>query len=116
MLSAGVFAACGSDKKDDASSGATATTAASTGTEILLTAKNTTFDVATLTASAGKKVTFTLKNQDSIEHNLTIEKLNVNKDVEGGESGSATATPAAGTYEYHCEYHPTQMKGTLTVS
>ena len=98
------------------SSTTTSSGAGVVGSTINITASNFKFDPTTITATAGQPVTFTIKNTASgTEHNLTIEKLSVNKDVKAGESASQTVTPAAGTYDYHCEYHPTQMKGTLTV-
>ena len=86
------------------------------GTPVEITAMNTSFSMTDIKLPAGQKVTFTLKNADQVEHNLTIEGLKVNKDVEGGKSGSATVTPKAGTYPFHCEYHPDKMKGVVTVS
>ena len=108
------LAGCGDD--DDPESGAN-TTAAPGGTTITLVATNFAFDQTEITATADDPVTFVLKNEaDSTEHNLTIEDLDVDKDAEGGESAEQTVTPEAGTYDYFCEYHPSQMKGTLTVS
>jgi plastocyanin len=108
-----VMSGCGSndDKKD-----ATPTTGGSTAATITLVATDFKFDQTALTAAADKPVTLVIKNEGKAEHNLSIEKLQVNKDAEAGESAKQTVTPAAGTYEYHCEYHPTQMTGTLTVS
>jgi plastocyanin len=38
-------------------------------------------------------------------------------DVDRGEDIKVTFTaPAAGSYEFHCKYHPTAMKGTVTVT
>ena len=80
-------------------------------------ASNIKFDKASLTAKADQPFTITLTNNDTVEHNITIEDLKVNKDVEGGKSETSdSVTPAAGTYEYHCEYHPSAMKGQLIVS
>lgn len=124
VLSAGsLFAACGDDNKDTDSAADTTTTAgaadqttAPSGNTITVVAKDISFDQTTLTAKAGEPVTFTITNEGKIEHNLTIEKLKVDKDVEKDESASQTVTPTAGTYEYFCHYHPDAMKGTLTVS
>ena len=88
----------------------------SSGEPVNITAADTTFSPTAITLQAGKKVTFTLKNTDTFEHNLTIEGLSVKKDVEGGKSASATVSPKAGTYPFHCAYHPEQMKGTVTAS
>lgn len=118
VLSAGIFAACGDDDNNDknADDSSTTTTATAGATTITLVATNFKFDQTAITAKAGEATTFTIKNDGTVEHNLSIEKLDVDKDAEAGESASQTVTPAAGTYEYHCEYHPTQMTGTLTVS
>jgi plastocyanin len=109
-----VLAGCGGndDKKESSP-----TTAASGGTTLTLVAKNITFDKTDLTATAGDTVTFVIKNEDTVEHNLSIEDLKVDKDAEKGESAQQSVSDLkAGTYEYHCEYHPDAMKGTLTVS
>ncbi|MEY2419294.1 MAG: hypothetical protein QOG90_1974 [Actinomycetota bacterium] len=108
------FAGCGGNDKKESSP----TTGAKSGTTLNLVATNFKFDKTTLTATAGDTVTFVVKNDaDSTEHNLTIEDLKVNKDVEAGKSAQQTVSDLkAGTYQYHCEYHPSQMTGTLTVS
>ena len=106
-----VMVGCGGDDDDDDGG-----SASSSGTTISVTAENTKFSPTTLTGKDGEKVTFELDNKDDIEHNLTIEDLDVDKDVEGGETGKATATLKAGTFTFFCEYHPQQMRGTLTVS
>ena len=81
-----------------------------------LQAKDITFSPTTFQLKAGEKVEFVLHNGDTIEHNLTVTQLGINKDAEGGKTAKATATPNAGTYEFHCKYHPDQMKGTITVA
>ena len=118
-----VLAGCGGD--DDSKDSATTTEASSVttapsgdaGTTLTLVAANIKFDKTALTATAGSTVTFVIKNEDSTEHNLSIEDLEVDKDAEAGESAQQTVSDLkAGTYEYHCEYHPSAMTGTLTVS
>ena len=73
------------------------------------------FDPSQLQLKAGEKVTFVVQNDDKVEHNLTIDGLKVNTDVSASKSAKASATAAAGTYSFHCEYHP-QMTGTVTVA
>lgn len=100
----GLAAGCGSS-----SSPSTAANA------VQITAANIAFSMTDIRVAAGTN-TFTLKNTDKVEHNLTIENTSVNKDVAGGKSASATVTLKPGVYPFHCEYHPDQMKGTITVS
>ena len=68
-----------------------------------------------LTQAALKSVEGVALNEDDPEHNITIEDLGVNEDAEGGETAQARITPDAGSYDFHCEYHPNQMTGTITV-
>jgi plastocyanin len=124
LLAVGLLVAgCGSSDSSGSSSGggASATTAASGGgggsDKITLVAKGIAFDQTQLNMPAGKQVTVTVDNQDSVEHSFTFKDAKADKDVEGGETGEVTfTTPAAGSYEFHCKYHPNQMKGTVTVA
>jgi plastocyanin len=129
-----VGAACSSSSKG---SGSTATTAAAPTTTAASAAPTTTaakssaasagsttlvaqgisFNTTKLDFKVGQKVTVTVQNKDSVEHNFTFKAAKASKDVEAGETAKATFTvPAAGTYEFHCKYHPNQMKGTVTVT
>ena len=119
-----LFAGCGGSSDSSGSNsggGASATTAAGGGggasDKVSLTAKGIAWDKTQLNLPANKQMTVTVDNQDTVEHNFTFEDAKANKDVEGGESAEVSfTTPAAGSYEFHCEYHPSQMKGTVTVS
>jgi plastocyanin len=102
---AGMLAGCGSSSSSSSSS----------GNPVDITTANIAFSTTDIKIPAGD-VTFTVKNDDKVEHNLTIENGNVNKDVEGGKTVKAKATLKAGTYAFHCEYHPDVMKGTITVT
>jgi plastocyanin len=109
-----VLAGCSSssDNKKTSSGG-------STGSTIQLTAKDFSFSPATISAKAGQKVTVTLKNDGSTEHNFSVTSLNVDKDAEKGESASVSFTPSAsGTIEFFCKYHKASnnMVGSLQVT
>jgi plastocyanin len=98
---------------------ASATTAAGGGgeNEIKLAAANTAWDTDRLAMTAGAEVKVEIENADSIEHNFTFAAANADQDVEGGEDATVTLTaPAAGTYPFFCKYHPSAMKGTVTVT
>lgn len=125
ICSALVLAGCGDDDGDDDASDVTAATtttaAATTGNgnaaTLTLIASEITFDKASMTAKVAQPLTVTLLNNDSVEHNITVEALDIDEDAEPNESATSdTVTPPAGTFDYHCEYHPTAMKGTLIVS
>lgn len=123
LAAAGVLAGCGSSSSSGSgSSGASGKTsnsssapAAAGGASETLTAKDFSFSPTAMNLTAGKAVTIKATNDGSVKHNLTIPGLKVNTDLPSGSTKSVTVTPKAGTYEFHCEYHPTQMKGTITV-
>jgi plastocyanin len=99
---------------------ASATTAAAgggAGEEIKLNAKGIKWDTTTLDLKSGTSYTVEVTNGDSVEHNFTFQQAGANQDVEGGEDAKVTfIAPAAGSYEFHCKYHPSAMKGTVTVT
>ena len=73
-----------------------------------------------LTVKAGATNTIDVKNPTDTEHNLIIEsngkEVASTGDIKPASSGSAKFSPQTGaTYSYHCEYHPTTMKGTIQV-
>ncbi len=97
-------------------------------TALTLTAKNLKWDTATLTVPAGSSVQLTVDNQDNaISHNFSLYKSQ--QAATSGEKAIAgtnpTAgpvqesllfnSPAAGTYFFRCDVHPTTMTGTFVV-
>jgi plastocyanin len=97
----------------------TTTTAGGGGgeTEIQLVAGDFKFDKTSLDMQSGSQVKVELRNQGQAEHNFTFTEAGANQDVEAGEDATANFTaPAAGSYQFFCKYHPSQMKGTVTVT
>jgi cytochrome c oxidase subunit II len=109
------LAGCGGDDDDGGDDAAAEEQEAPSGPTSDITARDFAFDPSEVTLEAGREVTVVLTNEDDVEHNITVEDLDVDEDADGGETGQATVTPDAGTYDFHCEYHPEQMQGTITV-
>ena len=103
-----VGTACGSKKKAASSSGSSGAVAPNT-----IDIKNFAFGPSTVTVTSG--ATVTVKNDDTTDHTVTSSdnKSFDTKHVSPGSSATFTA-PAAGTYTFHCNIHPS-MKGTLVV-
>jgi len=113
----------GGDDNGGASAAATtaapATTAAGGGgdNELQLTASGTAWDTTSFDLKAGSSYTLEVTNQDSLEHNFTFAAGDANQDVEANEDAKVSFTaPAAGSYPFLCKYHPSAMKGTITVT
>jgi plastocyanin len=107
-----LLAACGGDDGE----GSPDTGAEEAAATLELSAKGFAFKPDTLEAT-GTDFTINLSNGDEVEHNLTIEDLDVDEDADAGKSVEVSVTGAqAGTYEFFCEYHPDTMQGELSVS
>lgn len=122
------LAACGSSGGSSSSGGGayggggssttaakSATAAAATGGPVTdLTARDFSF-TPTAANMAADGATIHVVNAGAVKHNLTIEGLKVNKDLPPGSTTDLAVHAKPGTYQFHCEYHPTTMKGTITV-
>jgi plastocyanin len=72
----------------------------------------------TLSVVAGEETTLTLQNVGSASHNMSISDGEFESEpinISGGESGEITFTLEAGEYDYQCDFHPTEMAGTVQV-
>jgi plastocyanin len=88
--------------------------AAAGGPVTTLTAKDFSYSPSDPSLAANA-ATIHVSNEGAIKHNLTIAGLKVNKDLPPGSKFDISVAAKPGTYEFHCEYHPTTMKGTITV-
>lgn len=82
----------------------------------------------TLTVKAGQTVDVTLKNNGTAIHNMRTagddNKYNTGDDavsdpqlISGGQQGKLSFKfSKAGTYNYQCDFHPTDMKGQIVVT
>ncbi|GAC1361895.1 MAG: hypothetical protein NVSMB32_01560 [Actinomycetota bacterium] len=91
---------------------------------IFLGASNTAFNKKDITVAAGAPITVNFHNGDSAPHNFDIvsgpagyqKPATPPKIIQAGESivYNIPGLPA-GTYQFQCDVHAAQMKGTLTV-
>ena len=85
-----------------------------------VTAEDIKYSVTALSVQAGRQVNLTLENAGSLDHSFLIDELGVKiEKVQAGQSGSASFTPAAGTYTFYCDvpgHKEAGMTGTLTVN
>ena len=107
MLTAG---ACSSDDEG----GGEGSTPADGGSEMSITAEDFQFSPSSLTVPSGG-ATITVTNEGSVEHSFTLDDDSVSEDIEPGDSVTVSVDISADA-GFHCEYHPDQMTGTLTVS
>ena len=92
--------------------------AAPAGPMLELTGTEYSFAPAPAKAAAGE-TTIRFVNKGLVEHDITIDALNVNIVAKPGKTAEASATLKAGTYETYCSvpgHKESGMKGTLTVT
>jgi plastocyanin len=72
------------------------------------------FQPNTITATTGQVIAFS--NTGTASHTATLDDGScATGTIAAGKSDGLVFT-TAGTYTFHCSIHPTQMKGTITVS
>jgi plastocyanin/quinol monooxygenase YgiN len=89
------------------------------------------FTVTDITIPPGQDVVLPLRNQGKAIHNMHVS-VNGQYDqticetggpapcsdpsqIRAGQEGTITLNLAAGTYNFRCDFHPTEMTGTITV-
>jgi plastocyanin len=76
------------------------------------------FEPTILEGKPGQKLTLEVENEGEAEHNLTIDKQGIDKDVAAGEKATVEVTfPASGTVAFYCKYHTSEhMAGALKIT
>ena len=98
------------------------------GGDIVVSMGDNFFDSNDITVAVGASVTFQLTNDGIATHNMRVagddDEYNTNDDTvsdpeifSGGDTGTLvwTAPDAAGEVLFRCDFHPTEMTGTITV-
>jgi plastocyanin len=88
------------------------------GGAITIVATEFEFDPADVSIPADTATDITIDNQGVVEHDWTIDELDVEIYADPGESVTQSITAAAGTYEVYCSipgHREAGMVGTLTV-
>jgi plastocyanin len=114
------LAACGSSSNNDTSTAAApaSTGAAAAGGQTLNGTVGPGFTISMdKTSVAAGTYTLVVDDQGSIHNfHLTGDGVDVKTDVAGTGKKTFTVTLKPGTYNFVCDPHSSQMKGTLTVS
>lgn len=116
-------AACGDTTPNvDQSTASSAASGPSGARDVTIVAEKIAFDTTELEATVGETLTISYDNRDTrIPHNLHVNGGTGGPAKTAVEEGPITQSlkvtfEEAGTFEYFCEVHPQQMRGTITVS
>lgn len=76
------------------------------------------FKPTVLNGRPGQKITLELKNEGSVEHNITVPTQDVDRNVEPAEEAEVEVTfPPSGQIGFQCKFHDdVGMAGGLAVS
>jgi plastocyanin len=105
--------ACGQQGAPSTTSGPISSSA-NGGSPAAVSVKNLAFTPAAVTVAVGGRVVWRFEDGD-VPHTVTADANSFGSAPNGLTSGSFEhGFGTAGTYDYHCDFHPT-MKGTVTV-
>jgi plastocyanin len=114
--------ACGGDdggNDTEAPDNGEAATAEGGGDSLTVVATEFAFEPVDIELAADQDVELTLENAGVVEHDLTVDELDIEIYVDATESVTETVNVPAGTYEYYCSipgHRSSGMEGTLTAS
>lgn len=114
-----VLAACGGGDTGGGQTPAESTSAAGGTADVTVEASEFKFDPAALDLASGSTTTVELVNMGTVEHDFTIDELDVKILATVGETVTGTVGPVeSGTYEFYCSvpgHREAGMAGELTV-
>ena len=92
-------------------------TAKAAGGAITLDANEFSFSPTCVEANAGETIEVTITNSGSALHNLSVESLGIDQDVQAGETISVEVTlPDSGSVPFTCKYHVANgMQGAFVI-
>lgn len=82
--------------------------------DLRLVAQDFEFSKDSITAEGGE-VTVFVENKDSTLHTFTVEELDVDLQIPAGSAAKVSFDATAGSYEFICVPHESDMNGTLEV-
>src|SRR6266567_4036735 len=116
---------CGQKVSTGAAGAAPPATPGAPSTGLNETTTDNKFSATDFTVSAGQSVALALSNQGNAIHNwhVTDATDSAGKNISSGDNGTIGGQNAnvtftitqAGTYHFQCDFHPTEMLGTLFV-
>lgn len=92
-------------------------TAKAAGGAITLDANELSFSPTCVEAGAGETIEVTITNSGSALHNLSVESLGIDEDVQAGETINVeVALPDSGSVPFTCKYHVANgMQGAFVI-
>lgn len=88
------------------------------GDGVTVSATEFEFDPADFSLPADTPTDVTLENKGVVEHDITVDELDLQIYAAGASSTTETVTAPAGTYTFYCSipgHRDSGMEGTLTV-
>lgn len=116
-----ILTACGGggDSEAAAASGEAAAENGGSSDGLTVVATEFAYDPVDFQIAADQDVELTLENAGVVEHDITVDELDLEVYANAGETVTETVNLAAGTYEYYCSipgHRSSGMEGTMTVS
>jgi nitrite reductase (NO-forming) len=109
----------GPNSRTAAGAGQPQAAAANLPTDVMVTASEFKFSPATMQLPAGKKVSITLHNTGTVEHDINVDALGVKLLAGAGKTTAGEFTlDKPGTYDFYCSvpgHKDAGMRGTLSV-